>query len=569
MTLQALHLGLLKICGNYRDEAKYLQELTQMMKDMEAAKAALPPGDMLHSMRFEAQLQQVQKEQAKLEAHVMGYDTALSDPEFIADCFAFYKLLAAWLLSLVVPGGNINHPELPLPQVVPPSWSLLPEYFVEDMADFLLLITQLHPNLLAANSAGLDRLMIFMVVFIGSPGYLKNPFLRSKLTDVLHMWLPPRADQNSGFRRTRMSDVAASVSYLFEGHPLVLQHLTPSLLNLYTDVEVTDRNNQFYEKFSMRQNIGDILMHCWTLQPHRDAWKAHAAQQGGRGAYLRFANMLINDSIYLIDEALKHVKEVRGFDAQLEHPPEGLSQQQQQEQQREASRASDRLRSLLYLAGGTINTLAVSTTEVVDSFLLPEMVARLAAMLNYFLLYLTGPERKGLKMKDPSKYNWNPKELLAQICRVYLNMYKKDKQGVFAAAVAADERSYRPQMFAEAANVLRQFQLMGEGEIQMLESLAGQVAQAAVEGQQEEEITGDIPEEFLDPIQYTLMKDPVILPTSDTIMDRATILRHLLSDERDPINRKPLTADMLVPAEELKARIRTWRKEQLANRMQS
>lgn len=40
MTLQVLHLGLLKICGNYRDEAKYLQELTQMMKDMEAAKAA-------------------------------------------------------------------------------------------------------------------------------------------------------------------------------------------------------------------------------------------------------------------------------------------------------------------------------------------------------------------------------------------------------------------------------------------------------------------------------------------------------------------------------------------------
>lgn len=26
------------------------------------------------------------------------------------------------------------------------------------------------------------------------------------------------------------------------------------------------------------------------------------------------------------------------------------------------------------------------------------MVARLAAMLNYFLLYLTGPERKGLKV---------------------------------------------------------------------------------------------------------------------------------------------------------------------------
>lgn len=106
-------------------------------------------------------------------------------------------------------------------------------------------------------------------------------------------------------------------------------------------------------------------------------------------------------------------------------------------------------------------------------------------------------------------------------------------------------------------------------QIQTLESLAGQVAQAAVEGQQEEEITGNIPDEFLDPIQYTLMRDPVILPTSDTVMDRATILRHLLSDERDPINRKPLTPEMLQPATELKARITAWIREQRENQMQS
>lgn len=79
---------------------------------------------------------------------------------------------------------------------------------------------------------------------------------------------------------------------------------------------------------------------------------------------------------------------------------------------------------------------------------------------------------------------------------------------------------------------------------------------------------GDIPDEFLDPIQYTLMRDPVVLPTSDTVMDRATILRHLLSDERDPINRKPLTADMLQPATELKAKINAWIREQREHRMQ-
>jgi len=56
-------------------------------------------------------------------------------------------------------------------------------------------------------------------------------------------------------------------------------HHTPPTLS---DVEVTDRNNQFYEKFSMRQNIGDILMHCWTLQPHRWATGRGVGAGGGR-----------------------------------------------------------------------------------------------------------------------------------------------------------------------------------------------------------------------------------------------------------------------------------------------
>lgn len=70
-----------------------------------------------------------------------------------------------------------------------------------------------------------------------------------------------------------------------------------------------------------------------------------------------------------------------------------------------------------------------------------------------------------VQVRDPAKYNWNPKQLLTQICSVYLNLYRADKQGVFAAAIAADARSYRPQMFAEASHVLRQFQLMSETEV--------------------------------------------------------------------------------------------------------
>lgn len=40
-------------------------------------------------------------------------------------------------------------------------------------------------------------------------------------------------------------------------------------------------------------------------------------------------------------------------------------------------------------------------------------------MLNYFLMQLVGPERRALKVKDPEKYEFRPKELLTQVCSVF------------------------------------------------------------------------------------------------------------------------------------------------------
>jgi ubiquitin conjugation factor E4 B len=125
-------------------------------------------------------------------------------------------------------------------------------------------------------------------------------------------------------------------------------------------------------------------------------------------------------------------------------------------------------------------------------------------MLNYFLLYLTGPERRKLKVANPEKYQFNPKELLAQIATVYVRLdrwgggrrvpreeggggqvgmktpagcvasfcptaclpaRRSDPNGALAAAIAADGRSYREEMFAEAGLVIRQFGLLPEQEV--------------------------------------------------------------------------------------------------------
>lgn len=43
---------------------------------------------------------------------------------------------------------------------------------------------------------------------------------------------------------------------------------------------------------------------------------------------------------------------------------------------------------------------------------------------------------------------------------------------------------------------------------------------------EEDEMLPDAPDDFLDPIMSTLMRDPVILPSSQIVVDRTTIARY-------------------------------------------
>lgn len=56
----------------------------------------------------------------------------------------------------------------------------------------------------------------------------------------------------------------------------------------------------------------------------------------------------------------------------------------------------------------------------------------------------------------------------------------------------------------------------------------------------------DVPDEFCDPLMCTLIKNPVVLPEGDIIMEKDIICRHLLTNSFDPFNRSKLTMEMLL-----------------------
>ena len=79
----------------------------------------------------------------------------------------------------------------------------------------------------------------------------------------------------------------------------------------------------------------------------------------------------------------------------------------------------------------------------------------------------------------------------------------------------------------------------------------------------------DAPDEFLDSLTYVLMSDPVKLPGSGMVLDRSTILTHLLNDPSDPFSREKLTKEMLVEMPDLKKRIIEWKAEAMKSTCQS
>ncbi|GJN37027.1 hypothetical protein PR202_gb25945 [Eleusine coracana subsp. coracana] len=387
-----------------------------------------------------------------------------------------------------------------------------------------------------------DDFLNFVIMFMSSSSYIKNPYLRAKMVEVLNCWTP---------QRSGMSSTAS----LFEGHQLCLDYLVRNLLKLYVDIEFTGSHTQFFDKFNIRHNIAELLEYLWDVPSHRNAWR-HIAKEEEKGVYLNFLNFLINDSIYLLDESLNKILELKEIEAEMTNTVEWERRpsQEREERLRVFHQWENVVRFDMKLANEDVGMLAFTSEQIPAPFLIPEMVERVASMLNYFLLQLAGPQRKSLTVKDPEKYEFKPKQLLKQIATIYVHISRGDKDGIFPAAISKDGRSYNDQLFTSAANIL--WKIGGDPRIiQEFVQLASKVKSAAAEALDAEAVLGDIPDEFLDPIQYTLMKDPVILPSSKVTIDRPVIIRHLLSDSTDPFNRSHLTQDMLIPNTELKAQI--------------
>ncbi|CAF0784818.1 unnamed protein product [Brachionus calyciflorus] len=477
----------------------------------------------------------------------LSADVSLFDQSLIQSCLKFYSL-AVNVLMRYLNIENIKDFKSLLIKNVEMKWNALPEYFVEDIGEILLFYIQFFPNALQDPSSE-DLSLFVSLILCNGTNFIKNPYLVAKFVEVFFTSCPMVQPKANYFNNL-------IVYQRFDGRDLV-----NSLMKFYSDVERTGASSEFYDKFQIRYHISVIFKFLWEIPQYQLAF-INESNQGKQ--FVRFINMIINDATYLLDESLESLKRIHEIQNLMENKTEWNQLNQETRSQKESQLAQDerQCKSYLTLATETVEMFSYITKHVKEPFLVDEIVDKLAAMLNFNLYQLCGPRCVNLKVKNPKDYNFEPKKLLDLLTSIYLNLSAYDR---FAEGLANDERSYKKELFIDAIKRMSNANIKPQIEIERFRSLAEKV-EVIVEQKGQVDIDIDnAPDEFKDPLMDTVMIDPVRLPTSNKIMERSVIVRHLLNSNFDPFNRMPLNEDKLISETELQKQIHEWIKANVKN----
>ncbi|KAH9947558.1 ubiquitin elongating factor core-domain-containing protein [Amylocystis lapponica] len=536
ITLAMNHYGYQKTISTFEELARQYDDMSRHLEMLngDGSWRGTP-----FQARTETAIKAVEAEQDKVLTQQLAYQAQLADPELVFRSVSFMNFASIWLIRRVDPRHSHPDPlvELPLPKDVPESFKILPEYLIEDVVDYQLFVVRQSPDSLELS--GKNEILIWALTFLTSTWYIKNPFLKAKIVEALFY-----ASLSWGNRPSILGPILNT-------HPMALKYLIPALMHFYIEVEQTGASSQFYDKFNSRRNLAYLFKVIWDNPRHREALKNEAKTNIEK--FVRFVNLMINDVTYLMDESLSEMAKIHEIQTEMADTAAFAAKSPQYRREREGTlRQLERhASSYTQLGNSTVGMLKAFTGETKEPFMVPEIVDRLAAMLDYNLDALVGPRCQDLKVENPEKYKFNIKQLLSDILQVFLNL---SEQGEFVRAVAGDGRSYRKELFESAARIASKRVLKSDVEIEKLLLFVVKVEETKATLAAEDDL-GEIPDEFLDPLMYTLMRDPVTLPSSRAVVDRATIKSHLLSDSKDPFNRVPLTLEDVVPNVELKGRI--------------
>lgn len=318
----------------------------------------------------------------------------------------FYEATAIWVNQLALhpnlPEGSKGHgyaPEvikpidLPLPNATSNAMKYVPEILFENLIGHLQFSKHFQTRSRQTNNYEAKQAFVTTIlIFMGSDKRVKNPHLRANLAEGLECLLPK---ESNGF----------AIDQLFLQHPHRLQ-IVENLLNVFVSIEMTGQSVQFEQKFNYRRPMYAIMDYLWHIPEQRECFNRLSKSAEvtiddvEAPIFLRFVNVLINDSIFLLDESLSNLQQIRELEeARDKNEWDKLPANERQQNLQSLQQLGMLARFDNILGRDTLKILKLLTSEGKGIFCHDSMVDRIAAMLNYFLLHLCGPKQKNFKVR--------------------------------------------------------------------------------------------------------------------------------------------------------------------------
>lgn len=493
------------------------------------------------------------------DAHAMHYlvwklttDAQLLSPDLLRDMVVFCAAASTKLLSALEgnlkSGAESDKVDYSAWLCAPESLTAdqkhillnLPEHLVDDIMTMLIFVAKTSPASL--NSAPLDSTLSLIVFFLRRPWSVQKPHLRAKFGLVLfHIYLPVAA-RGSEDMWTHQPSVDGPHTELLSTHVGAQRYMPPGLLLLYGDVERTG----FYEKLTNRRCIMVVLKHLWTLSSHRQAFRgiatlpspsssgsASSSEEGqSQDYFVRFANGLMNETNALVAATMDKLGEIRKTQHLMQNLAEwGRLSEEERKQITEKHEANENeCKGSAGLCLETVNMLNYLTSDEVirQPFLNDAILPRFTSTLLNVLQRIVGTKSLEIKVDNIESYNFQPKVMLTEICLAMVHF--ADSQ-LFWEAVAKDSFYDNGGPIRKALSTVARLNVIPPAEVERLHYLYEKVQQARLSFVNLDSLLEDAPFEFMDPLLDTLMRDPVRLPTSGTIVDRSTIAQHLLNTD--------------------------------------
>ena len=429
--------------------------------------------------------------------------------------------------------------------------SFLPQFIYQNLITISKFVKIYNEDSLIDNPYCTKALVYFSLIFSCQTNLIKNPHFRMEIFDIMIFFF---AFNNSKDKTKRINNI-----YKLLNEKFIKESLMVSILRVFVDAERLGTSNQFYEKFNVRAKILSLIENINKGYGHLFEENIKTYTDKYPEDSKKMINNLLNDLIYLNDECIINLKDIKRYE-DLVDDKEHFNSLSEEMKKLEESRFQEKdrmVRAEIKLFNVSLKFL-VSLTRLLQTFFIKNgFITNLAGFLNYSLNYFASPLGNELKLKNLNDYSFNPKFILGALLTVYSAFYDKEE---FLIVVIKDERSYKYANFSRAKRLVES---TGKIEIENTDfnnflKFVEKLKENERKIKEEEINYDDAPEEFCDVLTTLLMNDPVKLPHSNVILDRKTIETHLLSDPTDPFNRTPLTKEMLIPCPELKARIQEY-----------